>query len=151
MWYFAYGSNMAIERIHSQRKVRYTIRIRGILKGYKLLFNKTGIDDKKRRIGYANIVPFDGSSVEGILYYIDKDGLDILDYFEGYPEQYRRELVKVRTDEGKYVFAVTYIAQPDKTADELMPTREYLGYLLGGRDLLGNEYASRLEETKTID
>ena len=55
----------------------------------------------------------------------------------------------VRTDNGETVEAITYAAL--KVGEGLMPTREYLGHLLAGKDLLPADYCERLGATPTID
>jgi len=44
---------------------------------------------------------------------------------------------------------VTYIAL--KVGEGLRPTREYLGHLLAGKDLLPAAYWEKLKETPTLD
>lgn len=82
MYYFAYGSNMNEERM-TKRGVDFTTRQFGVLKGYRLVFNK------KASAGdwtYANIEIDENDIVEGILYQISEAGIDSLDKFEGYPK-----------------------------------------------------------------
>jgi hypothetical protein len=55
----------------------------------------------------------------------------------------------VRGDTGEAVEAITYVAL--LVADGLRPTRDYLGHLLAGRDLLPADYFRRLSETLTLD
>ena len=63
---------------------------------------------------------------------------------------YERRIVPVvRADTGETVDAVTYVAL--LVGEELRPTRDYLGHLLAGRDLLPDEYSAWLGATKTID
>ena len=50
---------------------------------------------------------------------------------------------------GAAVEAVTYVAL--RTREGLRPTREYLGHLLAGRDLLPRDYVERLMATPTLD
>ena len=59
--YFAYGSNMDGDRLR-ERGVRFYKRERGVLEGYRLVFNKRS--SKGSREGYANIIKEEGSVVE---------------------------------------------------------------------------------------
>ena len=63
---------------------------------------------------------------------------------------YERRLVPVvRAYTGAAIEAVTYVAL--LVGDELRPTRDYLGHLLAGRDLLPDDYCAWLGTTPTID
>ena len=63
---------------------------------------------------------------------------------------YERRIVPVvRADTGATIEAVTYVAL--LVGEELRPTRDYLGHLLAGRDLLPAAYYKRLGATPTID
>jgi hypothetical protein len=78
-------------------------------------------------------------------------GFEVLDYWEGVAGgHYERRTVPVRrSDTGEVVAAITYVAL--LVGEGLKPTREYLGHLLAGRDLLPAEYWDRLCATPTID
>jgi len=131
-WYFAYGSNMDIQRM-ADRRVAYDQRIQGTLYNYQLSFNK--INSKKTGFGFANILSKAGRKVKGALYSITPEAIQILDGYEGYPSHYGRERIFVHTQEHGVVDAWVYIAQLDKTADGLVPEDEYLKHLLAGQDL----------------
>ena len=148
MRYFAYGSNMNPGRM-KERGVNFTAREWAVLKGWRLEFNKVASADPRQ--GYANIVEGESSVVEGILYEMpDKDILK-LDKKEGYPTHYDRITVTVELSNGEEVEAVTYVAQPERVAQGLKPTREYMGHLLKGCDLLSEEYCQRLRDWETLD
>lgn len=149
LFYFAYGSNMNEERM-LERGVEFTQKEKAILKGYQLAFNK--IAGGKVGTGYANIIPCDGSVVEGILYAINEEGIKQLDIYEGVStENYYRTILKIETGGGKMVEAEVYIAHDHRIDDTLQPEREYLNHLLKGRDLLSEGYYRFLLDTKTID
>ena len=148
MRYFAYGSNMDGDRLR-ERGVSFSRRQRAVLEGYRLVFNKRS--SRNPREGYANIVKDEDGVVEGILYEIADGDIKKLDRYEGYPQHYERQKVKVRRHSGGVVEAVVYIARQEMTAEGLKPTREHLNHLLKGCDLLSKEYCEKLRNTPTLD
>ena len=78
-------------------------------------------------------------------------GFDVLDVWEGVAGGHyeRRTVTVVRADTGETIEAITYVAL--KVSEGLKPTREYLGHLLAGRDLLPSDYWEELRVTPTLD
>ena len=152
-WYFAYGSNMNAARLLdgrlAQKGVAMGRRIGGRLDGWELAFNK--IARSPAGAGAGNIVPMLGKAVHGTLNEMPEAGLDVLDIWEGVAGGHyeRRCLPITRADTGEIVEAVAYIAL--RVGTGLKPTREYLGHLLAGRDLLPADYWAWLEATPTLD
>ena len=152
-WYFAYGSNMSAHRLFEERLKPEGIaageRIPGRLDGWALAFNK------RARLpvgaGAGNIVLSPGNVVHGTLNLLPVAGFAVLDRYEGVAGgHYERQTMRVvRSDSGATVEAITYVAL--LTGEALRPTRDYLGHLLAGRDLLPADYCRRLGETETID
>lgn len=116
--YFAYGSNMSPASVKDHGLKMRAVGV-GYLEHYKLMFNK--ISSKDNSIGFANIVPFWGSRVYGVLYDMANQpegttmlmksasdserlialenltiNLSILDKKEGYPNNYQRTCVMVK-------------------------------------------------------
>jgi len=153
IWYFAYGSNMNPARLADQRlkerAVQMGPRIGGRLDGWRLTFNK--IARSPEGAGAGNIVEAPGEAVHGTLNRMPKEGLLVLDIWEGVAGGHyeQRTIPVVRADTGETVEAVTYIAL--KIGDGLRPTREYLGHLLAGKDLLPAAYWETLKKTETLD
>jgi hypothetical protein len=153
IWYFAYGSNMNPARLVDGRLKREGVdigrRIGGRLDGWRLAFDK--IARSPEGSGAGNIVVAPGGCVHGTLNEMPEDGLRVLDLWEGVAGgHYERRLVPVvRADGGETVEAVTYVAL--LTAAGLRPTRDYLGHLLAGRDLLPQKYWEWLKATPTFD
>jgi cation transport regulator ChaC len=151
-WYFAYGSNMNAVRLFEDRLKPEGVgageRIAGRLDGWRLAFNKQG---RVLGTGAGNIVLATGEAVHGTLNLLPAKGFEVLDRYEGVAGgHYERRVVPVvRGDTGAAVEAITYVAL--LTGDDLRPTREYLGHLLAGRDLLPADYFRRLSETLTLD
>jgi|LSQX01.2.fsa_nt_gb gamma-glutamylcyclotransferase len=148
MKYFAYGSNMNPQRMR-ERKINYTSRIAASLQGYSLKFNKVASRNPLEE-GYANIVPEAKGVVEGVLYEIQEADLKNLDKYEGYPDNYDRQKVKVLTVTGQEE-AIAYIACPDKIREGLKPAREYLVHLLAAKDMLSEDYYRKLLCYDTLD
>jgi gamma-glutamylcyclotransferase len=153
IWYFAYGSNMNPMRLADQRlkerAVRMGPRIGGRLDGWRLVFNKVARAPAGAAAG--NIVEAPGEVVYGTLNEMPEAGLAVLDIWEGVAGGHyeRRTVPVVRADTGETVEAVVYLAL--KIGEGLRPTREYLGHLLAGKDLLPADYWEKLKETPTLD
>lgn len=151
-WYFAYGSNMNVARLLdgrlAQKGVAMGERIGGRLDGWQLAFNKIRQD---KGSGAGNILVAPGKVVHGTLNALPDAGFDVLDVWEGVATGHyeRRTLPVVRADTGETVEAIAYVAL--MVGEGLRPTREYLGHLLAGRDLLPAAYQAWLEATPTFD
>jgi hypothetical protein len=101
--------------------------------------------------GAGNILPLADAKVHGTLNALPPGGFAVLDRWEGVAGGHyeRRTVPVVRADTGETVEAITYVAL--LTGDGLRPTREYLGHLLAGRDLLPAAYWEWLRATPTFD
>jgi gamma-glutamylcyclotransferase len=146
-YYFAFGSNMNKERM-KERNARFAEMQKGIIKDWKLVFNK--INSRKDGAGFANIEPEKDSVVEGIIYKVEEDTLQKLDRFEGVPNHYIREMLKVENDKG-VVNCTTYIANPSKIDNSLKPEKSYLNHLLEGKEFLSDGYFFNLKNIETLD
>jgi gamma-glutamylcyclotransferase (GGCT)/AIG2-like uncharacterized protein YtfP len=102
MYYFAYSSNMSFE--HMRRLCGWHFSVLGAAALPDFEF---GPDLR----GYATIRPKKGSEVFGVLYEIDKEGLDALDDFDGYPQVFERPEVFTKLVEGGKVFKAWVYAQ----------------------------------------
>ena len=139
-WYFAYGSNMVVERMR-ERGASFSTSRPAILRDHRLAFDKRGRDGTAR----ANVERAAGARTFGVVYELASDALDVLAQFEsGY------DLVDVlvevpRPDGGLQVFqARTFVARPDrKTAAD--PSRSYVELILEGVKQHGLPEAARLE------
>lgn len=143
--YFAYGSNMDFERL-KEREIFFEFLGKATLHNFELCFNK--IASIKNGAGYANIIDKVGGSVEGLLFNIEN--IATLDGYEGYPFHYEKYKLFVTLNE-KNIEAVVYIANPEKTKQNLKPTKEYLNRLLTAKEYLSAEYYEQLQRTETID
>lgn len=148
MKYFAYGSNCN-PAVMAKKGVEFSSRARGTLIGYRVLFNKKALRERlPDGIGFANISKDSTGTVEGLVYEIVDEHLERLDESERYPHHYARITVTVKTESGLQE-CQTYQAQPDKTADGLVPSRNYLNHILAGRDFLSKQYYEALDQSQT--
>jgi len=144
-WYFAYGSNMNASRM-LKRKAHFTKRVMGVLRDYRLVFNK--ISDNNPGFGFANIVPENGFEVLGILYEVNDAGLKQLDRYEGVSGgHYTRTKMEIQKGDGSPVEAVVYLGHPNKIKEGLIPTEEYKQHLNKGLDILGDVGMKYLEQS----
>lgn len=151
MLYFAYGSNISAFRMLKERKINFLSRKFAILENYKLVFNK--MSKKNNQLGFANIMESNGDIVEGALYDLSISDITIIDEFEGAstkPPHYYRKIVNVICNNEKYQ-AIVYIANPIMIRENITPNKEYLNYILEGKDLFSEQYYEKINSTKTID
>ena len=143
--YFAYGSNMLPSRLFD-RDIAISSFKPVKLQHYELTFNKKSKKDPK--VGFANIVPKWGSSVEGVLFQMEESELIKLDKFEGYPEHYQRLIVGpiIFTDEiANNTSAITYVSTVKYSSKENLPvTEQYASYLIKGSMILSEAYRTEL-------
>jgi len=173
-WYFAYGSNLSWEQVcvrigppYQRRAVR--------LDDYVLVANKTPLDlVKYASFGYYNVEPvavrqakIDAGKVPhistmppfvcGAVYDISAAQLAMMDTFE---TGYRRELHRcidlgdgtsssVSPDTTATAMLDCWVYVAEETAEEVLPSREYLGRVLEGADILPPDYMMALRATKT--
>lgn len=142
--YFAYGSNMKLEQMESRGKV--ISHTTAVLRDHKLVFNK--ISKRNPSEGFANVIKSSGSVVEGVLYLLDDD-ISQLDKSEGVPVHYTKETMTVERADGTTLNALVYIANPDRTADNLLPSKEYVGKLLENKKLTDG-YVKLIREQQTL-
>lgn len=146
VWYFAYGSNMNLQRM-MDRSAYFTQRKRGILHGHRLVFNK--ISGTYPGHGVANVVAEWGYDVVGVLYEVDRPGIEALDGFEGVRGgHYIRTEMMVQLNDGTAVNAYVYVAHPDRVEEGLTPHEDYFYHLKQGLDLLGEGGAEYLKAAR---
>lgn len=145
-WYLAYGSNMNPARVAA--RIGATRRMMaGVLHDYRLCFDKAS---KIAGIAHANVAAVVGERVEGALFELERpEQIQMMDPFEGYPDDYERHRLPVTTCEGD-IEAWVYVAAPGTTAMALRPAREYLEHLLAGEPYLSRAYHARLAGVKAV-
>ena len=112
--YFAYGSNLSKNNMYSRCGSDIETLGPAKLLDYDLTFDKRG---------YANIIPYSGKYVWGLVWRIDEDCLKALDIYEGYPTLYGRQTVAVELGQDN-VAALVYIEPSDQSGGQ--PNRTYL-------------------------
>jgi gamma-glutamylcyclotransferase (GGCT)/AIG2-like uncharacterized protein YtfP len=149
--YFAYGSNMLLERLKSRVP---SARVLGTatLGGYALRFNKLSKDGS----GKATIVPSADPQavVYGVLYQLDDDERARLDKAEGLGNGYQIRHLRVRRDgEGAEEEAFTYVATPGAIRDDLPPFRWYKDMVINGatQNRLPESYVRQIEAVKAVE
>lgn len=130
--YFAYGSNMKIDRVTKRVPSAKTFGYAKLM-DKKLVFNKISTDGS----GKANIIDSKNNVVVGVLFDLDKDEIMKLDEIE---KGYERQDVTVFGNDEIPIHAFTYIST--QTNDELIPYDWYLNFLIDGADenLLPKDY-----------
>jgi hypothetical protein len=103
-------------------------------------------------VGYANVLPAAGHSVEGILNELDDRELAQLDAIELVPHHYQRlQMMVSDSSNGLMVSAHIYTASASWIRPGLSPLRSYLDILLAGADLLSPEYVASLRSASCRD
>jgi len=143
-WYFAYGSNLAID----QKELRTgTIREarRACLLGHRIVFSKLGSDGT----GKANITPDGTQVVWGVAYLCRPKALMEMDKSEGVAGgHYHRKNVQVRCESGEVLEAVTYVAGERYLKSPTSPTPKYLHKIVSGARNHGlpEEYIQEIQQ-----
>src|SRR3989338_7307625 len=141
--YFAYGSNMAIERLRARVPSVELICVAALV-GHTLKFHKPSKKDGSGKCDAA----YTGNSednVLGALYSIQTNQLPELDRFEGRGHGYERKTVSVTSPSNKTFSTETYIAT--NTDPHLRPLdwyKELVGYG-GGAVGLPSSYTAIIE------
>jgi len=120
--YFAYGSNMNRQQM-GRRCPKASLLGIGRLPNFEFRINRQGV---------ATIAPREGGEVYGVLWYITPSDERSLDRYEGVPEAYSKETVRVLNEAGVEVQALTYIATDPSPGRPR--SREYLKRILEGAE-----------------
>lgn len=146
--YFAYGSNMNVERVRERGLV--VVRAEAArLAGVRLEFHKHS--PAHAGMGHANLVYDPAEAVEGVLYWLAGPAEIVkMDRFEGSPVSYSRDIVRLETAQG-LVSAWTYFANPSVCRPGLLPPRSYLAHLLAGQPYLSARYFERLAARACVE
>ena len=124
--YIAYGSNLNLKDM-ARRCPGAKVVGGAELKGYELLFRR-----------HANVEPQEGASVPVGVFEIQPGDERSLDYYEGYPRYYGKELVTVELDSGP-VSAMVYTMNPGRPPE--LPDPGYVKTIEEGYSAFGFDYA----------
>ena len=127
-FYFAYGSNMAVERLRARVP---SARLVGTatLAGHALRFDKPGSMDGTAKCDAA-CTGNAADKVLGALYSIDAGELALLDGFEGIGHGYERKIVAVVSGSNETIRAEIYVAM--HIGADLRPLDWYKEHVLRG-------------------
>ncbi|GAB4169359.1 MAG: hypothetical protein Tsb0017_18100 [Geothermobacteraceae bacterium] len=129
MYYFAYGSNMALARL--RQRVPSALRI-GVaqLPGHRLAFRVASTRDGSAK---CDACPTDDHErLWGVLYRIDPADKPILDRYEGTGVEYRDARLKVTRVDGERVEALIYLGT--NIAPDLRPYPWYVEHVVRGAE-----------------
>ncbi len=93
MYFFAYGT-LASGGLMAEKCPKAKFISRAVLKGYR----QTAL----------NVVPDEGSSVDGVLWEIDEECIKVLDEYENCPYWYKRKEMEVFSEKTGDMKAVVY-------------------------------------------
>ncbi len=148
--YFAYGSNMLVQRIQAQNRVPGAkVLQKGFLPGYMLRFNKESNDGSSK----CNIVPTGNPDdiVYGVVFVLPINQKANLDNAEGLGKGYHEEILEIGTAVGP-LSAYSYIADQRSTRETLNPYTWYKNFVLEGarQNNLPEEYVKSIEAVEAI-
>ncbi len=102
--YFAYGSNMDELQMHERCPHAVQVDV-AFLQGHKFIINRRGV---------ASIVAEDSSNVYGTLWRISGTDERTLDMYEGVPNHYTKQTMRVSMAQGTPQTALVYVATDEK-------------------------------------
>ena len=126
MRYFAYGSNMSLNRLRQRVPSAVPIGIFSLPK-HKLIFHKVGKDGTAKCNAYLTHDPSD--MIIGRLYETDADEKSILDRVEGLGYGYDEKVIKVFNTKTSFKATTYYATNMDNT---LKPFTWYKKHVLVG-------------------
>ncbi|MBU1173958.1 MAG: gamma-glutamylcyclotransferase [Alphaproteobacteria bacterium] len=142
--YFAYGSNMLIQRLAMRCPSAEVVGI-GRAEGYRVEYCLGSPDGSSK----AGLRRCEGATAWGVLFSLALGERSVLDGFEGTPVYYRRAEMELARADGTPVVAVTYLPQPGHIVVGRHPFAWYRALCVGGarQHELPAEAVSRLAET----
>lgn len=147
--YFAYGSNMLIERLH-QRVKSAKNPVCVTLPGYSLRFHKVSGDGS----GKCNMVGpgINGACVRGVVFDVLENEIPALDAAEGVGYGYQKSRVKITLD-GKVFDALVYLAERKSINDSLTPYHWYRDLVLAGaeQNCFPDDYVASLRAVVSVE
>lgn len=147
-FYFAYGSNMALERLKSRVSSAQKIGV-AVLERHQLTFHKPSRKDGSGKCD-ALYTGNEDNKVFGVLYSIQPSQLPELDKYEGRGYGYERKNVEVLSESAGIISAETYIAT--EINPNLRPLDWYKEHVLRGATSAGlpAEYIAQLQAIVSV-
>lgn len=124
--YFAYGSNLVVERMQ-ERGAPFRSARPAVLRGHRLVFDKRGFDGTAR----ANVAPAPGGAVHGVCYELEAGGLEALRGFESGYDLVEVQVEVAGEDGPATRSAWVFVARPDRRTNA-PPARSYVAIILQG-------------------
>ena len=147
--YFAYGSNMLLERLQKRCKTACFLGV-AIVHGNTLAFSKKSEDGS----GKATIArtASDDTVLYGALFEIDLNERPSLDRSEGADYDRKDEFVVRRVDNDEELTVTTYIAKHDAMEKNLIPYDWYKQLIVAGawQGKVPDSYLARLKAIESI-
>lgn len=146
-FYFAYGSNMSLQRIGARISPIQRMGVAQLL-GFALKFHKVGQDGSAK--GNAWCTGEESDTLWGVLYQLEHSLLDELDKIEGKGQGYDRRTVAVYQGSERVetqIYVATHID------DSLRPFDWYLHHVLSGarQNNLPVEHQNLIVQTASIE
>jgi gamma-glutamylcyclotransferase len=150
MFYFAYGSNMSVKRLHTRVPSAIEVGV-GTLTNHTLRFHKRSFKDGSAKCDVMD-TSNPGDVVYGVIYNIDVAQIAILDRLEGLGYGYEQKSVLIETQGSKSLQAFTYYAAPLAIDSSLKPFDWYKQHvLIGAREHdLPSEYIRAITAIESI-
>ncbi len=147
MKYFAYGSNMAIDRLRERAPSAQCVGV-FLLKSHDLRFHKVGGDRSAKCNAFYT--GSDADVVEGVIFDLDPGEIESLDKIEGLGHGYKKKSVHLVDFNGVEAKAFTYLAT--NINESLRPFSWYRDHvLIGARNAgLRSAYVEKIERVQTV-
>ena len=149
IYYLAYGSNMAENRL--RKRVLSAEKIGLVnLPGHRLTFSYASTKDGSAKCD-ALITEYPDDLVIAVLYQILAEEKPLLDYYEGLGVEYRSCFIPIQLPDGKPVEALIYYAT--NLNAELRPYRWYREHVLRGAIENGfpEDYLAKIRSVAVIE
>lgn len=143
--YFAYGSNMNLDQMSFRCP---NAEVVGVVRvdDYRLTFCGNG-----GVCGVATILPEPESHVDGVLWRISVEDEKNLDFYEGYPRLYGKELITVTSGNGQKMSVMAYTMNSPYKESPAPPAPHYLEGIVEGCCQNDIEPLPILKEAKRLE
>ncbi len=148
--YFAYGSNMLLERLRKRCKTARFLGV-AVVHGYTLAFSKKSRKDGSGKATIARTVN-DDTALYGVLFEIDLDERPCLNRAEGSDYDRNDEFVVMRADSNEKLSVTTYVAKHSAMENNLVPYDWYKLLIVAGawQGKVPDFYLARLKAIESI-